>query len=298
MTIFTGLSAFPPTPANVEGIVDTGALALLIDRLAIAGVDSISVLGSTGTYAYLERDQRDRAVAASVEAAAGRVPIVVGVGALRTSWARELASAAERAGASGLLLAPMSYAKLTDREVADHFAAVAASTDLPLCIYNNPGTTNFSFSHDLIADLSRVVGIAAVKMPPLNDGNYDVEVTELRGRLPAGFRIGYSGDWCAAPAFLAGADAWHSVVAGLLPEPALKLTRAAMAGDATEVERLQSCFAPMWSLFEQKGSLRAIYGIAELLGIEIGSAPLPVRGYTGADQLSDLSPALQQMMSA
>lgn len=125
-----------------------------------------------------------------------------------------------------------------------------------------------------------------------------VEVTELRGRLPAGFRIGYSGDWCAAPAFLAGADAWHSVVAGLLPEPALKLTRAAMAGDATEVERLQSCFAPMWSLFEQKGSLRAIYGIAELLGIEIGSAPLPVRGYTGADQLSDLSPALQQMMSA
>lgn len=90
MTIFTGLSAFPPTPADEEGVVDTEALGALVDRLAVAGVDSVSVLGSTGTYAYLDRDQRNRAVTAAVEAAAGRVPVVAGVGALRTSWSREL----------------------------------------------------------------------------------------------------------------------------------------------------------------------------------------------------------------
>lgn len=203
MTVFKGLSAFPPTPADESGIVDTDALGVLVDRLANAGVDSVSVLGSTGAYAYLDRDQRNRAVAAAVEAAAGRVPVVVGIGALRTSWSCELAVAAQSAGASGLLLAPMSYTQLSAREVGHHFKAVAASSGLPLCIYNNPGTTNFVFSHDLIVELANVPGIAAVKMPPLDGQDYTAEIEELRARVPEDFKIGYSGDWCAAPAFLA-----------------------------------------------------------------------------------------------
>lgn len=295
MTIFTGLSAFPLTPADEEGVVDTDALGVLIDRLMDAGVDSVSVLGSTGTYAYLDRDQRNRAVAAAVEAAAGRVPIVAGVGALRTSWSRELAVAAERAGATGLLLAPMSYAQLSNVEVADHFKAVAVATDLPLCIYNNPGTTNFEFSHDLIVELAHVPGIAAVKMPPLPDDDYATEIQRLRARAPDDFKIGYSGDWCAAPALLAGADAWHSVVAGLLPVPALRLTRAAMAGDAGETARLQALCAPIWALFEAHGSLRTMYGIAELLGLNVGTAPLPVQAFCGTNTLSGLADAVEKM---
>ncbi len=298
MTVFKGLSAFPPTPANEDGIVDTDALGVLVDRLANAGVDSVSVLGSTGTYAYLDREQRNRAVSAAVEAAAGRVPVVTGVGALRTSWSCELAVAAQRGGASGLLLAPMSYAQLSAREVEHHFKAVAAATDLPLCIYNNPGTTNFKFSHDLIVELAHVPSIAAVKMPPLDNQGYTAEIEQLRARMPDDFRIGYSGDWCAVPAFLAGADAWHSVVAGVLPEPAVRLTQAAMAGDAEETARLQALCAPMWALFEKYGSLRTIYGIAEILGLNVGAAPLPVQGYVGVDQLAELPVAIDSMVSA
>lgn len=298
MTIFTGLSAFPPTPANEEGVVDTRALGVLVDRLANAGADSVSVLGSTGTYAYLDRDQRNRAVAAAVEAAAGRVPVVAGIGALRTSWSRELAVAAERVGASGLLLAPMSYAKLSNREVSDHFKAVTAATGLPLCIYNNPSTTNFEFSHDLIVELAHISGVAAVKMPPLHDQTYAGEIQQLRARAPEIFKIGYSGDWCAAPACLAGADAWHSVIAGILPEPAIRLARAAMGGDSEETARLQARCAPMWALFARYGSLRIIYGIAELLGLTIGTAPLPVQAYTGAEMLHELPDALEKMIAS
>lgn len=67
---FTGLSAFPPTPANAEDIVDTDKLGLLVNRLVKAGVDSIGLLGSNGIYAYLDRSERSRAVAAAVEACA------------------------------------------------------------------------------------------------------------------------------------------------------------------------------------------------------------------------------------
>ncbi len=296
MPIFTGLSAFPLTPADGDGVVDTDALGLLVDRLARAGVDSVSVLGSTGTYAYLDRDQRNRAVAAAVEAASGRLPVVVGVGALRTNWSLELAVAAQRAGASGLLLAPMSYTQLTDREVRDHFKAVAGATGLPLCIYNNPGTTNFRFSRTLIAELAAVAGIDAVKMPPLDDDAYAEEIAELRGHTPPGFKIGYSGDWCAAPALLAGADGWHSVIAGILPEPALRLTRAGQASDVLEVARIETAFAPLWSLFKRHGSLRLIYEIADQLGLGVSDPPQPLQRY-GASECAELEAALRAIHS-
>ncbi len=57
-SIFRGLSAFPLTPADADGVVDTDAFAVMIDRLVAAGVDSVAVLGSTGTYAYLDRSER------------------------------------------------------------------------------------------------------------------------------------------------------------------------------------------------------------------------------------------------
>lgn len=276
MSIFTGLSAFPLTPADASGAVNTDALGLLVDRLAGSGVDSISVLGSTGTYAYLDRDQRNRTVAAAVEAAAGRVPIVAGISALRTSWAKDLASAAESAGASGLLLAPISYTKLIDREVRDHFISVASTTGLPLCIYNNPGTTNFNFSETLITELAGVRGIAAIKMPLPVSGDFSSELTRLRAGTPERFAIGYSGDWGAAPSLLAGSDAWYSVVAGLLPNPALRLTRAAQAGREEEAKDIDATFEPLWALFRTHGSLRVMYAIAELLQLPAGDPPLPL----------------------
>jgi len=276
-SIFCGLSAFTLTPADSEGVVDAGVLGILVERLVAAGVDSIGLLGSTGTYAYLDRAERKRALAAALEAAAGRVPLIVGVGALRTSWSRELAVDAERAGAAGLLLAPMSYTPLNPGEVAEHFRNVAGATGLPLCIYNNPGTTGFRFSPELIEQLAVLPRIAAIKMPLPADGDFAGELASLRGRTPEDFLIGYSGDWGAAPALIAGSAAWYSVVAGLLPEPALRLTRAAQAGRIEEATALDAGFAPLWELFRAYGSLRVVYVIADRLGLSVGDPPLPLQ---------------------
>ena len=289
--LFTGLSAFPLTPANADGVVDTAALGVLIERLVTAGVDSIGLLGSTGIYAYLDRAERARAVAAAVEAANGRVPLIIGVGALRTSWAIDLARDAERAGASGLLLAPVSYTALTDGEVAAHYRAVARATSLPLCIYNNPGTTNFTFSDALIAELAAMPGIAAIKMPLPENDDYAGELTRLRARTPEVFAIGYSGDWGAAPSLLAGGDAWYSVVAGLLPEPAQRLARAAQRGDAEEVAAIDATFAPLWTLFKAHGSLRLMYAIADRFALIVGNPPLPLMRL-GGDIEAQLDAAL------
>lgn len=276
-SIFRGLSAFPLTPADADGVVDTDAFAVMIDRLVVTGVNSIAVLGSTGTYAYLDRSERSRALACAVETVARRVPLIVGIGAMRTSWVNELARDAERLGADGLLLAPVSYAPLTHDEVFTHFDAVAAKTGLPICIYNNPSTTHFSFSPELVSRLSQVPNVAAIKMPLPADGDFAGEMGRLRSSCREGLMVGYSGDWGAAPALLAGADAWYSVVAGLLPVQALRLTRAALSGDREATTAADADFGPLWELFRTHGSLRVMYLIADQLGLRPGQPPLPIQ---------------------
>lgn len=276
MTLFSGLSAFSITPADASGQVDTTTLQRLLERIAHAGVDTIGLLGSTGGYAFLSRAERRRAVEAAMECIGGKVPVIVGVGALTTHEAQALARDAKRAGADGLLLAPMSYTPLTEEEVFQHFSAVAEAGELPLCIYNNPGTTRFIFSEDLIARLAALPNVAAVKMPLPADGDFGGELGRLRAKTPEGFAIGYSGDWGAADALLAGSDAWYSVVAGLLPAEALALTRVARAGNRAEAERLDQAFQPLWDLFKQFGSFRVMYALAEALGLCRAAPPRPI----------------------
>jgi len=271
-----GLSAFPPTPTDADGAVAADALSRLIERLTSAGVDSIGLLGSTGGYAYLTRAERRRAVEIAAETLQRRTPLIVGIGALRTDEAQALARDAAEAGADGLLLAPVSYTPLTEDEVFAHFSAVSGVTDLPLVIYNNPGTTKFTFSPDLIIRLADLSNIATVKMPLPVDASFEAEMASLRSRLPNRFPIGYSGDWGAAEALLSGADAWYSVVAGLLPATALALTRAAQAGNGDETHRLNERFQPLWSLFRQFGSFRVMYAIAAELDLFHAAPPRPV----------------------
>lgn len=276
MSLFHGLSAFPITPADEHGHVDTEALATLLHRLVVAEVDSIGLLGSTGTYAYLTRSQRRRAVEAAVECVGGRVPIIVGIGALRTTDAQDLARDAQAAGADGLLLAPVSYTPLTNEEVFQHFAAVAGATDLPLCIYNNPATTHFAFSDELTARLSAVPRIVAVKNPAPSPSDAAAKVDALRRQLPTDFAIGYSGDWYAAAAVMAGGVAWYSVLGGLLPDPSLALLRAAQAKDVAEVRRIDEALELFWDLFKEFGSLRVVYAAANLLGLTSAQPPRPI----------------------
>ncbi|WP_158808349.1 dihydrodipicolinate synthase family protein [Beijerinckia sp. L45] len=265
MTQFSGLAAFPITPTDASGRVDADALQLLLKRLTDAGVASIGLLGSTGLYPFFSRAERRRAIEIAV-AAAGGTALLVGIGALRTDDAVLLGQDAKAAGASAALLAPVSYTPLTADEVFVHFETVAQNIDLPVCIYNNPGTTHFTFTPDLIARLSRVPGIIAVKNPA-PPADVAAHLQDLRARTPDGFSLGYSVDWNAIEAMLAGGDAWYSVLGGLFPAPCLAILAAVKAGDAAEARRLNARLQPLWDLFTEYSSLRVMFAAANALGI-------------------------------
>ncbi|RUM97564.1 dihydrodipicolinate synthase family protein [Pseudaminobacter arsenicus] len=281
--LFRGLSAFPITPADQNGRVNVDELAVLLRRADDAGVASVGLLGSTGSYMYFSRSERRRAIEAAVDCLGRKTPVIASVGALRTDEAEALARDAQAAGADGLLLAPVSYTPLNNEEVFQHFEAVAAATDLPLCIYNNPGTTHFSFGVELLKRLAALPNIVAVKNPALPAQEMQASHAALRSALPADFAIGYAADWNVPGAILAGGVAWYSVVAGLLPEPTLKLMRAAQSGDAAKTQRINSHFEPLWALFRELSSYRVIYAATNILGLSKANPPRPMLPLSSAD---------------
>ena len=280
MSLFTGLSAFPLTPLAYDQI-DEAAFIGLMQRLTTAGVDSITVLGSTGSYAYLTAGERDRIAHLAVEHA-GTTPVFVGIGALRTSQILANIDSAQRAGASGLLLAPMTYQPLTEDDVFALFRTVTQHADLPIIVYDNPGTTHFTFNTELYARISALPGIASLKIPgvPAEPVKAREHIAAIRAIIPDHVTIGVSGDTFAATGLRAGGDAWYSVIGGTLPHSALAITRAIQQhrdGDALqESQRL----APLWDLFTAfGGSLRVTAAIAEYLGlVPYQSLPLPIQG--------------------
>jgi 4-hydroxy-tetrahydrodipicolinate synthase len=284
MTNITGLSAFPITPTDEHGHVDTAGLRSLLKRLTDAGVHSIGLLGSTGSYPYLTRAERRRAIETAVDQVAGKTKLLVGIGALRTDETVLLGQDAAAAGADAVLLAPVSYTPLLDEEVFTHFATVAQAVALPLVIYNNPGTTHFNFSTALIARLSHLPHIVSVKNPAPQGETLLSTLHDLRATTPPGFSLGYSVDWNATEALIAGGDAWFSVLGGWLPAPCLRIVAAIQRGDAAEARAIHTQLQPLWDLFTEFTSLRVTYAAVNILGICHAVPPRPILALPEAAQ--------------
>lgn len=284
--LFTGLSAFPLTPHR-GGAVDLDAFSALVAEAVHAGVDSIGALGSTGSYAYLERADRVAVAERAVEVA-GAVPVVVGVGAISTAAVLRNVEDAAAAGSAGVLLAPLSYQPLRDDEVLGLFADVAGRfPDMPVVVYDNPATTGFTFTTDLLVRIAELPSVASVKLGALaaDPGEARADISALRARIRPDVSIGISGDGQAVRGLLAGCDAWYSVLAGLFPARFVEIAAAARGGDAERARALSDEFAAVWDLNLTRGSFRVAAALATLSGRTSEDAVYaPVQALAGAER--------------
>ncbi|WP_354002694.1 dihydrodipicolinate synthase family protein [Occultella kanbiaonis] len=147
---------------------------------------------------------------------------------------------------------------------------------MPLCVYDNPRTTQFTFADELYGRVSRLPQVGSIKIPGVPDGTdaAAAHVQRLRAAVPEHVTIGISGDPMAATGLLAGCDAWYSVVGGVLPERALAITRAARAGDRNGALALSGALETVWELMRRHGSMRVASALAEELGL-VGTPNLP-----------------------
>jgi len=280
--MFTGLSAFPLTPLR-DGKVDENAFVGLIENLVSAEVDSIGALGSTGSYAYLNREERRLAAQLAV-GAAGDVPVIVGIGAVATRDVLPLAEDAQAAGASALLLPPVSYQALRADEVFELYETVAHRVSLPLVVYDNPGTTHFQFTDELHGRIAALPNIASIKIPavPADPAQASARVASLRAVIPGHVSIGVSGDAAAVNGLNAGCELWYSVMGGLFPRTARALVEASRSGQSERGLEESARLEPLWALFREYGSLRVIATAAKILGHAAANClPLPLKRLDG-----------------
>ena len=295
VTALTGLSAFPLTPLKY-GQLDQTAFIGLVQRLVAAVVDSITVLDSTGSYMYLDRAERERVIRLAVQHAAG-IPVLAGVGAMRTEHVLAHIDDARAAGAAGVLLAPVGYQRLDDDEVFELFRAATGRSELPVVVYDNPSTTHFTFSNQLYGRIAQLPGIISIKIPgvPADPEEARAHVAAIRAVLPEHVGIGVSGDAFGAAGLIAGCDTWFTAVGGTIPVPMLGITRAVQAGEPAKALALSEDLQPLWELIGQCGSLRVSAAIAERQGLAAPDClPLPVQGLK-PDQRAQLALMLDRL---
>ena len=267
-----GIVAYPITPFTGTG-VDTARLAGLIDSLVGAGSHAIAPLGSTGESAYLSLEEWKTVVDITVEAVAGRVPVVVGSSDLTTAGAVERAVYAERAGADAVMVIPVSYWPLSDREITQHFATISDAISIPIVAYNNPATSGIDMKPALLNHMFETVENVKYVKESTGDIQRMIDLTELsNGALP--FFNGSNP--LVLEALRAGASGWCTAAPCLKPAPVIALYETFAAGDTEGAAALYEELLPLLSFIVAKGLPPAVKTGLEILGEPAGDPRLPL----------------------
>lgn len=216
------------TPMQADASLDYPRLKSLVDFHVTEGTDGIVVVGTTGESPTVDVEEHCELIRATVEYAAGRIPVIAGTGGNSTSEAIELTAYAKAAGAAASLNVVPYYNKPTQEGLYRHFKTIAEAVDLPMILYNVPGRTVADLGNDTTARLAEVPGIVGIK-----DATGNLERgSDLIKRMPQGFAL-YSGDDASALAFiLLGGHGTISVTANVAPRLMHEMCMAALAGDA------------------------------------------------------------------
>lgn len=161
---YTGILAACVTPFTADGAeIDVDGIDNQVEHMLSNGVTGLIPGGSTGEFTVLSPAERKACNRAYVEAAAGRVPVIAGTGALSTAETIELSRDAEAAGADGVMIVPPFYDTPTFEEISAHYRAVSEAVDVPIMLYNLPAVTGLELSAEQFGHLGRSAGVTSFK---------------------------------------------------------------------------------------------------------------------------------------
>jgi 4-hydroxy-tetrahydrodipicolinate synthase len=290
MTGFHGVFPYLVSPLDAAGRVKTGVLGKLCDDLIKAGVHGLTPLGSTGEFAYLSREQRAAVVEATIEAAAGRVPVVAGVASTATDDAVEQARAYQRLGANGILAILEAYFPLGDSQVESYFRAIADAVDIPVVLYTNPQFQRSDLSLDVIERLSTHPRIRYIKDASTNTGR----LLSIMNRCGRSISVFSASAHIPACVMLIGGVGWMAGPACLIPRQSVRLYDLCRAGQWLEAMELQRRLWQVNEAFARFNLAACIKAGLEGQGYPVGN-PVPPQAPLGAEERRLVAAALVEV---
>ncbi|MER5784049.1 4-hydroxy-tetrahydrodipicolinate synthase [Streptomyces mobaraensis] len=258
------------TPFTSDGALDLDGAQRLAAHLVDAGNDGLVVNGTTGESPTTSDAEKAQLVRAVVEAVGDRAHIVAGAGTNDTRHSVELARAAERAGAHGLLAVTPYYNKPPQEGLYQHFTTVADATDLPVMLYDIPGRSGTAIETETMVRLAEHPRIVANK-----DAKGDLGAASWA--LSRSGLAWYSGDdMLNLPLLSVGAVGFVSVVGHFVAPELRALLEAYTAGDVTKATAIHQRLLPVFTgVFRAQGVITTKRALA-LQGLPAGPLRLPL----------------------
>lgn len=271
---FEGIYTPVVTPYGSDHSIDRKRFAEVLEHLIDSGVHGLVIAGTTGEYYAQTMEERVSLMGLAADVVKGRLPLIVGTGALRTEDSIALGEAAKAAGADVILVATPPYSVPTEQENALHALAVDRAVGLPIMLYNYPGRMAAEMGQDYLDRVSRSGNVCAIK-----ESSGDINRVHLLARSYPHIQLSCGMDDQALEFFAWGARSWVCAGSNFAPEAHVQLYRAcALEGNFDKGRRIMSAMLPLMQVLEQGGKfVQCIKHGMSLRGLPVGPPRRPLQ---------------------
>tara|TARA_Y100000739_G_scaffold219793_1_gene218570 strand:- start:636 stop:1538 length:903 start_codon:yes stop_codon:yes gene_type:complete len=288
---FEGIYTPVITPFHNDGSVDKEGFAMVLEFLIDAGTHGIVVAGTTGEYYAQTAEERTHLMQYAHQVINGRLPMMVGVGAIRTEDSIELAQIARQTGADALLVNSPPYVLPTETENAAHALAIDKAADLPIMLYNYPGRTGVGMGEDYLNQVSASTNFCAIK-----ESSGDINRLHLLANDFPNIQLSCGADDQALEFFVWGARSWVCAGGNFAPEAHIALYEACVVRqDFVTGKKIMAAMLPLMSVLEQGGKFgQCIKHATALRGLPAGPPRNPLAPLNESEQ-AVLAEVIQKM---
>ena len=271
---FEGIYTPIITPYGDKGSINFDAIEAIIEDLIASGVHGLVIAGTTGEYYAQDVDERLEVMKVCKDIINGRLPYIVGTGAIRTEDSVFYAEEAAKIGADGILVATPPYALPTERENALHALAIDRAANLPIMLYNYPGRMGSMMGEEYLDRVGRSSNFCAIK-----ESSGDINRLHLLARDYPHIQLCCGMDDQALEFFAWGASGWVCAGSNFAPEAHVALYKACrVEGDFDKGRQIMSAMLPLMSVLEQGGKfIQCIKHGATMRGLPVGPPRKPLQ---------------------
>lgn len=271
---FEGIYTPAITPLAADGSIDKAAFANVLEYLVESRVHGVIIGGSTGEYYAHTAQERFELAAQAKDVLNGRLPLIVGTGAIRTEDSVAYAAAAREIKADALLVGTPPYALPTQEEIALHVKAVDRAGGLPIMLYNYPGRMSVSMGEAFFDAVADVKNIAAIK-----ESSGDMAQLHRLAIQRPNIALSCGWDDQALEFFAWGATSWTCAGSNFIPREHVALYEACVIEqDFAKGRRIMAELMPLMDYLEGGKFVQSIKYGSELQGLRSGGVRAPLQG--------------------
>ena len=271
---FEGIFTPVVTPHRADHSIDHDRFAEVIEFLIASGVHGLVIAGTTGEYYAQTMEERIALMGKAKDVIAGRLPMIVGTGAIRTEDSIRYAEEAKAVGADAILVTTPPYAYPTGREIALHALAIDRAANLPVMLYNYPGRMSVDMDEETLDRVRRSPNFRAIK-----ESSGDINRLHMLARDYPHIQLSCGMDDQALEFFAWGARSWTCAGSNFAPEAHIALYEACvLEKDFDQGRRIMSAMLPLMRTLEQGGKfVQCIKHGTGLRGIDCGPPRRPLQ---------------------